>query len=1230
MLGAVGMDLAGDIWSTGAFSFESPLKDLLDSGNYTLEQLLAEDELLQELRGCHQQLIQYFSTEQAVTKLVMYVIMQPQQHHSPSVTDASSESILANKKKIVDSEHRNGGTAVPAKLPFTSEPGECLRKHLEKVSVLPPDEPEKDPSLRLIRFPYMACEIICCEIPSIISTLVQGKCVFDTNVAGVLAGPVSTEDDEKMDEPLSTEDVTEIVTSESQGDIVEVVAKPPTIVAETANPESDHDSLSQLSILDLLFSLLVKTPTGQLDDYRAGYFDKVLSVLFRKEPEELTNYINQGGLLGRDVLIQSMFNHLYSHSIMQIAQRLLLPQRPVGQPQQPSPPDASLEGDEIVAGDNDDEAELGVRCDWGNSLDVLDMLLDRLIGPPRTIPPTERSTEEEMQLLDMSLNASEVLITIIQNSMLSSETMLSLTSGEIVARIVEAATTLPDPDYFSPHESMLTSAMNVLESLILQLGGYGAVGTMTYISEEELVDLNKQPEQDSDSGDEVFREDPPRRLQGQIQPADSDDVFNTGQEVGIMDKHLISDLGAMLDHLPTLLQKLSVLLRHPSTESWKSPTQFSKSVPMPILGNSRLRIVRVLESLVLLGDPDVDAKLIESDCLEICLDFFWQFQWCSMLHQSVANLLVHVFEGQNTRYEMQKYFLVKCNLLGRLMDSFIDCEENLVPTTLGNPIPLDSRMSSIVENIQDVSIDLGTATVCSTESEKEAGSSDAPLHVSEDDVDAVMETQGDEKDEDDMNALESNNDIESAAPITMDLVSTDAVRFESRDVSTVSEVHPHPPAQTLRCGYMGHVIIICQALVHAYTNDPHEQEMMEGEGLENAELGILNDNGYSDSAHTPTAFLAINKENVGRIPKPEEESMEGEEMMCPKDIFGEPLLLFEIVNTHVLAEKWHAFVDTTLAAETVVQSTPLGGMMMQAAGIDMMQAHRPGLADEGYMMGDDGEGPPVPPRGMLGGGDVIHMDDHDLDVAASLMAGLRSLGRPSAVEGDEDHSNNSGDSEKSYNSGETASEKTGYAFDDPLGKAGGLGIELGKLTQYTQGVSAAAGAYSGEDDDGSHSSEEEEEDAPEFSSGDVPVMDLFAGNFNYDTTAVDEGSAMVPTAEFANFAEFDAAGTDGLDAGSPVVAVAELPNPDPTADRTRSSELDHLFGSGDHAALLELYDDALVEAAMDAAEPPVTPQPEAWDDDDALIQEAPSDELRAERLKPDDFSSDENLTQPDR
>ena len=71
------MSISGDIWNTGAFAFDSPLKDLLDSLDFTLEDLLSEDELLQELRGEHPQLVQFFSSEDNVAELIKCLIRTP-------------------------------------------------------------------------------------------------------------------------------------------------------------------------------------------------------------------------------------------------------------------------------------------------------------------------------------------------------------------------------------------------------------------------------------------------------------------------------------------------------------------------------------------------------------------------------------------------------------------------------------------------------------------------------------------------------------------------------------------------------------------------------------------------------------------------------------------------------------------------------------------------------------------------------------------------------------------------------------------------------------------------------------------------------------------------------------------------------------------------------------------------------------------------------------------------
>lgn len=1004
----LGGGLTGDIWSTGAFSFESPLKDLLDSGSYTVEQLLAEDELLQEIRGVHPKLIEFFSKASSITKLIEYIIQEPPE----KPTNGSEAAPLAGAQWLMH------------------QIGEAMNDKKKN--------PETDHEMRYIRFPFMACEVICCEVPAIIDQLVDGEVE-----GGSAQHIVMAEDD------------------------VEVVESRPK------------------RLLDLLFSLLYRTT--RLDDYRAGYFEKILRVLFKKRPDDMSAYINSGGGLGDQAsLISAMLRHLYSHSIMQIAQRLLLPQRPTPKKEEKEEEEDGDDDDILPAAD---DAAGEIKSDWSKSTVALDILLGCLIGPDE---PPESEAESERRL-DLSLNASEVLLTIIQNSMLSSPTMLSLTSSKTLERLIRSATELRpyDNDFFSPHESLLTSSMSVLESLILQLGGYGAVGTMQLLPEDAEV--------------LAIRDGVPEPL--------------------------IADLTSLVEHLPLLLDSMSNLLQHPSTEEWRTPTQYmvDKGEAQPMLGCSRLKIVRVLESLVLLGDIDVDQRLIDSDCLEVCLNLFWDFQWCSMLHQSVANLLVHVLEGQNARVDMQEYFLIRCNLLVRLMDSFMDAD----------PSRINNHSDNVVVNMKDVSVE----DVVPLGSEK--GSNDEPLPISEDDVDAALEQQEEKA------MKEKGTNVE--------LVSTEAVQYESRDTSVAGF---GAPPQSFRFGYMGHVIIICQALVHACTAlDDDDETKQTTEGQQSADGQHQLDRIFEASDAKATVSLA------------DTESKDGTE-----DLEKEPLFLAEMVACHPLSDKWNEFVATTLATETSIQSTPLGGYSMHAAGGDPLHAHRPGLTDEADMgLGLE------PPRGMLGGGDVIDMDDNDLDIAASMMVGL-SLSGDASPDGEDDNSGNSGDSERSYNSGET-NNQGGYLFDDPLGKNGGLGIELGKLTQYSSDKDS--GKPSGQpgdeesDDSSDHSSSSEEEER-QGSDSDVPVMDLFAGNFDYGDSSNPEGEPSAPGwSDFANFddaftgAPADASPTDddfgafesasgGEDEFGPFASGSGS-----TDEAENPADLDDFFGKGDHAALLE-------------------------------------------------------------
>ena len=73
--------------------------------------------------------------------------------------------------------------------------------------------------------------------------------------------------------------------------------------------------------------------------------------------------------------------------------------------------------------------------------------------------------------------------------------------------------------------------------------------------------------------------------------------------------------------------------------TWQIATQMGTRHRM--LGEAWHRIVLFVESMALLSRPDLDLMFIESGILEVSLNLFLKFEQCSMLHQSVANILVH-------------------------------------------------------------------------------------------------------------------------------------------------------------------------------------------------------------------------------------------------------------------------------------------------------------------------------------------------------------------------------------------------------------------------------------------------------------------------------------------------------------------------------------------------------------------------------------------------------------
>ena len=1218
------MMTSGDIWSSGAFAFESPLKDLLDSLDYSLEDLLGEDELLQELRGLHPELITFFSSEENVANLVKCLVVPPppfeevmnmnmnfsdnddhdqtgENYVSTADNDSDTEDDDSSQAESqgdgdgeaarnTDDQDGNGNENIDAdpdpdpdavdegdqnesidstgdhngnssgelieQSDYESEPEPDVKDldlSRESIGDIPvdvdvdvdvdmdmdvdmdeiaspgkwllenttetlngDDDPEQQshyrsslelPFLssstcniqnreeydnRYIRYPYMACEVICCEVTNILDIIVDGYV------------PIKNNGDESA--------------------------------SVVANANSERES-----ILDLLFSMLFNTPDFELDDRRAGYLEKILTVLFRKKRAELTAYINGDHLVesnlksasgnhddsdgdadgggggdadidvdgggdgggddtiedmdsvkqengdinedftnhkrGGPQLLEVLFKHLHSNSIAQIIQRLLMPKPPsaVG-----CSFDKDNDGDDGHHEDEDDEDEDellhemddygGINCDWADSEVGLKYLLDNLLVKPSGDDgdgdddgnsDDKTISEEDEKILNASQHACEILTTIIQHSTLNSNIMIAMTGEPILSRLMECAcgnAMDSSPSNFSMHDSTMTTAMNVLEILILQLGGYGTVPTSSQDNNEE---------------------------QG----------FNSNSNARGLKE---AEAAALIQLLPNFTSCLFNLLQHPETGGWQSHFQYSTR-PQQMLGASRLRIVRLLESLVLLSIRDVDLILCGSECLGNCLDLFWAFPWCSMLHQSVANLLVHILEGGDERIDLQIYFLNRCNLPMRLMDSFesalFSCDDEEDGKEV-EPTKSDGELSTVLAIKK-----LGNGGSESSSLDVEQGSE--KLSQESDDIRPRIESEGKTEHE----TIQMNGESKAV---------------ESASVSNDEEQKPKKKI-TFRMGYMGHVIIICQALVHACG------------ALDQGIQGIVSNEGNSDKPDTDTATSSVKNDDGSSDPLSESEHSRLDTSNEPTSVDELPPrlpprnMILSLLRANRHYKTWINFVTTKLASETAVQSTPLGGFNAQEE--NAMEHMTESTAEESFggHLDEDGDIGDMPESAVFGGSGDINLDDVDVDIAASIMESMNIT--PA------DENSNSNDS--SQPRGHTR--KRGVISGQGVGNGTSFGtvVEMHKKPDeyvYDDPLGARHHFDGDLNSDDSDSDEDPENNGDnENADGDdeAPVMDLFAGNFNFDKANI-EADESDDAEGWANFDDGDFSSGIGEDMKEPI------------------------------------------------------------------------------------------------
>jgi hypothetical protein len=363
------------------------------------------------------------------------------------------------------------------------------------------------------------------------------------------------------------------------------------------------DVLVQTKQLDLLFSIL-KTESD-LDHYLAGYFEKVLEMLFRRMTVPLMSYLNKGGI----DLMKAFLYHIYNYSIMQIVQRVMLPHIPFNDIENLSQAERLLH-----------------QCDWSYKKETCDLLYESILSP---------RTE------DVPSHVSDMLITVLQLSPHESLFLMNIYNSDILTRLLETAFT---PEISSSPQASITpseastaaatknnvilASISILESLISRLC-------------ETVNPFEFNPEVSSANGTST---------------PDGNKTTSTLQTPEVIEKITRS----LIDYVPALSSLLASYL-HPVQEPLASfsaqetseatlaqnPSRIFSQTGFVYtkLGAKGLQLVRLVESLVRLANDEMDEALCFNGTFNMCLDLMFQYELNSLLHLSVQRIVLILFEG---------------------------------------------------------------------------------------------------------------------------------------------------------------------------------------------------------------------------------------------------------------------------------------------------------------------------------------------------------------------------------------------------------------------------------------------------------------------------------------------------------------------------------------------------------------------------------------------------------
>ena len=542
------------------------MKDLLESGSYTLTDLLNSDEVLQEVKSLDPLLLSYLTKRGVLRDIVGRIV---DSEDDGGVVDSTGMVVEEGEEEREEKEKEK------EKEDNIDNNDETDESHSASPTSYTSSIP--DSTNARVRHPYMCCEIICCDAAPIIDGIVD----FD------VVGGGDDDDDNGGNGGGSR--------------VVDGKEK------ETVSSETIKNDL-----LDRLVSVLDRPPP--IPSRTAGYFEKVMTALFTRRPLTMSRYVNTlpAGTF------EKFAAHVGSYSVMSLVKRMMTPRV-----------EDEDGDDDICDGVDDGQAwQIGpgcmspsMKCDWSKSPTCVSAILSAASSPSSSVA--------------YCVNACDLVIAVVQHLRLDDHLLIKISSegGEERARsplsqIIEMS--FPSPpisEALTRYDTKMSSGLGVLEAVLLQLGGYGCVSPL------------------DDGG--AQGEDGDRQQPREIATCE-----------GIV--RIIRESGK--------LQVAVEAMEGDRGEEWTQVNQEGETVP--VFGITRLKLVRVIEAMVILESPEMDDLLSSSAIIASCVRAFFKFSWCSLLHQSVANMLVHVIEGGNKRATLQDYLINDLGIIPMLLDCF--------------------------------------------------------------------------------------------------------------------------------------------------------------------------------------------------------------------------------------------------------------------------------------------------------------------------------------------------------------------------------------------------------------------------------------------------------------------------------------------------------------------------------------------------------------------------------